>query len=105
MSPPVCTRPDARQLVRLGGYKDSRPTPPTPIWRLSSLTFDDRCECAQLGYVLNGKVKVAFADGSEEVYEAGEAYNALPGHTPTLYAGTEIVDFSPPSRCSRRSRS
>jgi hypothetical protein len=29
------------------------------------------------------------------VYEAGEAYHAPPGHTPTLYAGTEIVEFSP----------
>src|ERR671923_419944 len=56
---------------------------------------DDRCQCAHLGYVLKGKVKFAFADGSEEVYEAGEAYHAPPGHTPTLYAGTEIVEFSP----------
>jgi hypothetical protein len=56
---------------------------------------DDRCQCAHLGYVLNGKVKFTFADGSEELYEAGEAYHALPGHTPTLYAGTEIVEFSP----------
>lgn len=56
---------------------------------------DDRCQCAHLGYVLEGKVKFTFADGHEEVYEAGEAYHAPPGHTPTLYAGTEIVEFSP----------
>lgn len=56
---------------------------------------DDRCQCPHLGYVLKGKVKFTFADGSEEVYEAGEAYHAPPGHTPTLYAGSEIVQFSP----------
>jgi hypothetical protein len=56
---------------------------------------DDRCQCAHLGYVLKGKVKFTFADGHEEIYETGEAYHAPPGHTPTLYAGTEIVEFSP----------
>ncbi len=56
---------------------------------------DDRCQCAHLGYVLKGKVKFTFADGREEIYEAGEAYHAPSGHTPTLYAGTEIVEFSP----------
>jgi hypothetical protein len=56
---------------------------------------DDLCQCAHLGYVLKGKVKFTFADGHEEVYEAGDAYHAPPGHTPTLYAGSEIVEFSP----------
>ncbi|HVH00029.1 MAG TPA: cupin domain-containing protein [Miltoncostaeaceae bacterium] len=58
-----------------------------------------------LGYVLKGKVTFTFADGSEEVYETGEAYHAPPGHTPTLYAGTEMSSSAPPSRCSRPSRS
>jgi hypothetical protein len=56
---------------------------------------DDRCQCAHLGYVIKGKLKFTFADGHEETYETGEAYHAPPGHTPTLYAGTEIVEFSP----------
>jgi hypothetical protein len=56
---------------------------------------DDRCQCPHLGYVLKGKLKFTYADGREEVYEAGEAYHAPPGHTPTLYAGTEVVEFSP----------
>jgi uncharacterized cupin superfamily protein len=56
---------------------------------------DDRCQCPHFGYVLEGKVKFTFADGREETYEAGDAYHAPPGHTPTLYAGTEIVEFSP----------
>ena len=56
---------------------------------------DDRCQCAHLGFVLTGRVKFTYTDGHEEVYEAGEAYHAPPGHTPTLYAGTELVEFSP----------
>jgi hypothetical protein len=56
---------------------------------------DDRCQCAHLGYVLKGKLKFTFADGREEIYETGEAYHAPAGHTPTLYAGTEVVEFSP----------
>jgi hypothetical protein len=44
--------------------------------------------------VLSGKVAFRYAD-REEVYEAGDAYYAPPGHTPFLYAGTEVVEFSP----------
>lgn len=55
----------------------------------------DMCQCAHLGYVIEGRVKFTFADGHEEVYETGDAYHAPPGHTPTLYAGTEVVEFSP----------
>jgi hypothetical protein len=39
---------------------------------------------------------VAFktADG-EETFGAGDAYYVGPGHTPVLYADTEVVEFSP----------
>lgn len=56
---------------------------------------DDRCQCAHWGYVIEGKVTFTFADGHEETYETGDAYYAPPGHTPHLYAGTEVVEFSP----------
>ncbi len=59
---------------------------------------DDRCQCPHMGYVLAGKVKFTFADGTEELYEPGDAYYAPPGHTPTLYAGSEIVEFSPTTK-------
>ena len=54
---------------------------------------DDRCQAAHWGYVIEGKVAFKFAD-REEVFETGDAYYAPPGHTPVLYAGTEIVEFS-----------
>jgi hypothetical protein len=56
---------------------------------------DDRCQCPHMGYVVKGKLKFTFADGTEEVYEGGDAYYAPPGHVPTLYSGSEVVEFSP----------
>ena len=55
---------------------------------------DDRCQCAHWGYVLQGRVTFKTRDG-EETFEAGDAYYVGPGHTPVLYAGTEVVEFSP----------
>ena len=56
---------------------------------------DDRCQCEHWGYVIRGKVTFTFADGHEETYETGDAYYAPPGHTPVLFDGCEIVEFSP----------
>ena len=56
---------------------------------------DDRCQCPHWGYVIKGKLTMRFAD-HEEVYEAGDAFYAPPGHTPVKHQpGTEIVQFSP----------
>ncbi len=55
---------------------------------------DDRCQSEHWGYVIKGKVSFKAADG-EETFETGDAYYVPPGHTPVLYAGTEIVEFSP----------
>lgn len=55
---------------------------------------DDRCQARHWGVVLKGKVGFRYAD-HEEIIEAGEAYYAAPGHTPLLFAGTEVVEFTP----------
>jgi hypothetical protein len=55
---------------------------------------DDQCQAAHWGYVIKGKLTFKSAAG-EETYETGDAYYAPPGHTPVLYAGTEVVEFSP----------
>ncbi len=62
---------------------------------------DDRCQCPHWGYVITGKVTFTYADGSEETYEAGDAYYAPPGHTPTLFAGSEVVEFSPTAELTK----
>ena len=55
---------------------------------------DDQCQSPHWGYVLRGKLTYKTAHG-EETFEAGDAYYVAPGHTPVLYAGTEVVEFSP----------
>lgn len=55
---------------------------------------DDRCQCAHWGYVIKGKVTYKTAKG-DETFVTGDAYYVGPGHTPMLYAGTEVVEFSP----------
>ena len=55
---------------------------------------DGRCQSPHWGYVLAGRLMFRFAD-RDEVYEAGDAYYAPPGHIPVVTAGTEVVEFSP----------
>lgn len=61
---------------------------------------DDQCQCAHWGYVLAGKLTFRTRHG-EETFEAGDAYYVGPGHTPVLYAGTEVVEFSPTEELDR----
>jgi hypothetical protein len=56
---------------------------------------DDRCQSPHWGYVLRGRLAFRLADGTAEEIGAGEAYYARPGHTPHIYAGTEVVELSP----------
>lgn len=55
---------------------------------------DDRCQSQHWGYVMSGRLILRYAD-REELYEAGDAYYAPPGHTPVALAGTRVVEFSP----------
>jgi mannose-6-phosphate isomerase-like protein (cupin superfamily) len=56
---------------------------------------DDRCQCPQWGYVVNGRLTFRYAD-REEVFETGDAFYTPPGHVPVKHEpGTEIVMFSP----------
>jgi hypothetical protein len=55
---------------------------------------DDRCQSPHWGHVVSGKVAFRYVD-REEVYQAGEAYYAPPGHTPLFHAGAEVVELSP----------
>lgn len=55
---------------------------------------DDQCQCPHWGIVVEGELRMRYADG-EERYRAGDAYFARPGHVPVVTAGTEIVEFSP----------
>ena len=64
---------------------------------------DDRCQSPHWGYVVRGRLTFRYPD-RDEVYEAGDAYHAPPGHIPAVTAGTEIVEFSPTAEYERTMR-
>jgi hypothetical protein len=61
---------------------------------------DDQCQCEHMGYVVRGRVAFRSKAG-EEVFNAGDAYYVGAGHTPVLYAGTEVIEFSPTDELNR----
>ena len=64
---------------------------PAPLFRGLP---DDRCQCPHWGIVTAGKVIFRYAD-HDEVFQAGDAYYGAPGHLPLIFAGTELIEFSP----------
>ncbi|MDC2958502.1 MULTISPECIES: cupin domain-containing protein [Streptomyces] len=64
---------------------------PAPLFRGLP---DDRCQCPHWGQVISGRLVLRYAD-HDEVFHAGDAYYGAPGHLPLVFAGTEIVEFSP----------
>lgn len=56
---------------------------------------NDLCPAPHWGYLLKGKLVYKYGDGTEEVFTAGQAYYARPGHTAWVGKGTELVKFSP----------
>jgi len=103
---PKISKRDAPDVMELDGYEGhfgelgdytvafESYTADTDLADLFKGLPDDRCQCPHWGVVLKGKLKYTDDDG-ETVIEAGEAYYVGPGHLPYLYAGTEVVEFSP----------
>ncbi|HET9648006.1 MAG TPA: hypothetical protein VFP34_07220 [Microlunatus sp.] len=56
---------------------------------------DDLCQAHHLGYVVKGTFGVRHGDGTEEIFEAGDAFVIEPGHTPFASEGCEMVAFTP----------
>ena len=56
---------------------------------------DDTCQCPHWGYVLKGAVNLRYADGTEEIDEAGDLFYWPPGHTAWVDEDAEFVLFSP----------
>jgi hypothetical protein len=84
------------RYVDLGGYTVSFETfkqdvDPAPFF--AGLP-DDRCQCPHWGVVVTGQVVFRYPD-REETFRAGDAYYGAPGHLPLVFAGTEVVEFSP----------
>ncbi|KAB2365755.1 cupin domain-containing protein [Actinomadura montaniterrae] len=58
---------------------------------------DDRCQCPHWGVVVKGQIIFRYAD-RDEVFHAGDAYYAAPGHVPLMFGGAEVIEFSPTDR-------
>ncbi|WP_247002405.1 cupin domain-containing protein [Halosolutus gelatinilyticus] len=56
---------------------------------------DDHCQCPHWGYILDGTLTARYADGREEVTEAGELFYWPPGHTVRANDDSEFIMFSP----------
>ena len=56
---------------------------------------DDMCPCPHWGYMLKGAFHGRYADNTEEVIKAGDAFYAPAGHTGWFEAGSAMVLFSP----------
>jgi hypothetical protein len=56
---------------------------------------NDQCQASHVGYLIKGQFTVTRAAGSEEVFEAGDAFAITPGHVVSVAAGTEFVVFTP----------
>ncbi len=55
---------------------------------------DDACQCNHMGVVLSGRLVFSYTDGTQDVITAGEAYVTKRGHTPKIFPGTEVIEFS-----------
>lgn len=56
---------------------------------------NDQCQAHHLGYVIKGRFGYRTADGTEAIFEAGDAFVIGPGHTPIMFEGAEFVAFTP----------
>jgi len=55
----------------------------------------DHCQCPHWGYLLEGRIRVDYQDGTSEVVEAGDLYYWPPGHTIAVEGDTRYIEFSP----------
>jgi hypothetical protein len=53
------------------------------------------CQCPHWGVVLDGSIHLRYADGSEEITRAGEAYYWPGGHTGWTEEGVTFFEVSP----------
>lgn len=55
----------------------------------------DHCQCPHWGFVLEGRIRVDYEDGSTEIVNAGEIYYWPAGHTVVVEEAVKMVEFSP----------
>ena len=61
----------------------------------------DHCQCPHWGYVIEGRIRVSYQDGTQEVVEAGDLYYWPSGHTIVVEEAVRMVEFSPHEQMSQ----
>ena len=61
----------------------------------------DLCQCPHWGFVIEGRIRVTYEDGSEQVVGANEIYYWPPGHTVVVEDAVRMVEFSPHDEMSQ----
>lgn len=56
---------------------------------------NDHCQCPHWGYLVQGRIRVDYEDGTTETVEAGQIYYWPPGHTIFVEENTLQAEFSP----------
>ncbi len=60
----------------------------------------DHCQCPHWGYLIDGRIRVHYEDGSDEVVTAGQTYYWPAGHTIVVEEDVRMVEFSPHDQMS-----
>jgi ethanolamine utilization protein EutQ (cupin superfamily) len=61
----------------------------------------DHCQCPHWGYVIEGRIRVSYQDGTEELVNAGDIYYWPSGHTIVVEEAVRMVEFSPHDQMSQ----
>lgn len=56
---------------------------------------DNLCQCPHWGYILEGSVRLIYADKTEELNKAGDVFYWPAGHTAIVEEDVKFIDFSP----------
>lgn len=56
---------------------------------------NDSCHCPHWGYVLSGKLRIRYTNGTEETLTDGDVYYLPDGHTAMVQEDIKLIEFSP----------
>jgi hypothetical protein len=62
---------------------------------------DDACQSPHWGYLVSGRLRIVYPDGSEESIDAGQAYYLPRSHNVVVEEDALIVEFSPTDERAR----
>ena len=68
-----------------------------PGWKWSEcvkpVVGGDSCQAGHVGVVVQGEMRVKHDDGSEDYFEAGDAYYLAPGHDGWIVSDDEFISY------------